>query len=63
MPKKSKTVFIVELINGRNPLTNVIKSSVFDATWVLDTHLSKFFHHGFFFFGLNEHINIISVNC
>ena len=47
IPKTSKTEFIVELINGRKPLTNVIKSSIFDAAGFLDTHLSKAFHHGF----------------
>ena len=47
IPKPAKTEFIVELINGRKPLTKVIKSSIFDAAGVLDTHMSKVFHYGF----------------
>ena len=47
IPKTSKAEFIVELINGRKPLSNVIKSSIFDDAGFLDTHLCKVFHHGF----------------
>ena len=47
IPKTSKTQFIEELFKGRKPLTNVLKSSIFDAVVVLDKQLRKVFHHGF----------------